>query len=631
MARTWQVQRGRSPLGDGQRRWDQAYQHLLRWHEVAPREGKMRVALYARVSTTRQAQAQTIEQQLQRLQAHAREHEWTLAERQIFRDDGYSGASLQRPGLDALRDQAGVAEFEVVLVTAPDRLARKYVHQVLLIEELERCGCRVEFLDRPMSQDPHDQLLLQIRGAVAEYERTLIAERMRRGRLAKLRAGQLLPWAVPPYGFRTDPVRPRDPAGVRHDAYEALIVQQLFSWYLEPGTTLHRLVKRLRETAVPTPSGRGCWRGGTVRNILRNPAYAGQACGNRYRCIPAHQRSSALRPTGQGISHRLRPEDEWVTIAVPPLVSREEFDLVHAKLAQNQQTARRNNRSQQYLLRGLLNCGRCQLRCTGSTRNGKYHDYACRGHVDPLRAAQGQRCTTRYIPVGQLDAAVWQDLCAIVTDPAHLAAALARAQGGLWLPQELQARQATVQQTLDQLARQQHRLLDAYVAGVVELPELEREKRELTQRQSGLLVQLRQLHAQAAQHVERQTIADGLEAFCDQVRAGLTQATFDQQRLLVELLVDRVIVTDSVVEIRYAFPTTRDGPHRPFCQLRLDYRGGVPERVPDIRGSPRQSGAVHRRRLQHQALTLEPRLPAARRVRDAPPNEREKLTCPLVW
>ena len=287
-------------------------------------------------------------------------------------------------------------------------------------------------------------------------------------------------------------------------------MQQLFSRYLKPGTTLHGLVKRLRETAVPTPSGRGCWRGGTVRNILRNPAYAGQACGNRYQCIPARQRSSALRPTGKGISHRLRPEDEWVTIAVPPLVSREEFALVH-------------------------------------------------------------------------------------------------------------------------MTRQQHRLLDAYVAGVVELPELERKKRELTRRQSGLLVQLRQLHAQAAQHVERQTIADGLEAFCGQGRAGLAQATFDQQRLLIELLVDRVIVTDSVVEIRYAFPTTRDGPHRPFCQLRLDYRGGVPERVPDIRGSPRQSGAIHRRRLKHQALTLEPRLPTARRVRDAPPDEQKKLACPMVW
>ena len=141
----------------------------------------MGVAVYARVSTTRQAQAQTIEQQLDRLVAAVTERGWTLDERHVYRDDGYSGAGLSRPGLDCLRDHAALAEVDLVVVTAPDRLARNYVHQVLLIDELGRNGCQVEFLDRPMSQDPHDQLLLQIRGAVAEYERTLIAERMRRG------------------------------------------------------------------------------------------------------------------------------------------------------------------------------------------------------------------------------------------------------------------------------------------------------------------------------------------------------------------------------------------------------------------------------------------------------------------
>ncbi len=114
----------------------------------------------------------------------------------------------------------------MLLVSAPDRLARKYVHQVLLLEELQGRGCRVEFLERPMSQDPNDQLLLQIRGAVAEYERTLITERMRRGRLAKLRAGQLLPWMRVPFGCRTDPERPRDPQGLRLDEYEAALVRQ---------------------------------------------------------------------------------------------------------------------------------------------------------------------------------------------------------------------------------------------------------------------------------------------------------------------------------------------------------------------------------------------------------------------
>src|SRR6266516_3284524 len=180
MIRTWTVCRQPSPRRDGERRWDQAYQLLVRW--AGQGRCLMRAAVYARVSTTRQAQAQTIEQQLDRLRAAVAERGWELEDQHVYRDDGYSGARLGRPGLDRLRDHAALADLDIVLVTAPDRLARNYVHQVLLIEELAGHGCRVEFLDRPMSEDPHDQLLLQIRGAVAEYERTLIAERMRRGR-----------------------------------------------------------------------------------------------------------------------------------------------------------------------------------------------------------------------------------------------------------------------------------------------------------------------------------------------------------------------------------------------------------------------------------------------------------------
>jgi len=137
----------------------------------------MRVAVYVRVSTLRQAQTQTIEEQLERLRAHIETQGWALPEDHVFRDDGYSGATLNRPGLDRLRDQVRAAELDRVLLTAPDRLARNYVHQMVLLEEMERFGCEVEFLDHPMGRDPHDQLLLQIRGAVAEYERTLMARR----------------------------------------------------------------------------------------------------------------------------------------------------------------------------------------------------------------------------------------------------------------------------------------------------------------------------------------------------------------------------------------------------------------------------------------------------------------------
>jgi site-specific DNA recombinase len=154
----------------------------------------MRIAVYLRVSTQLQAQAQTSDQQLERLIAKIQQAGWTLLDENLFRDEGYSGANLNRPGLDALRDKVKTGELDRVLITAPDRLARNYVHQMVLLEELERAGCGVEFLDRPMSNDPHNQVLLQIRGAVAEYERTLIAERMRRGRQRRLLAGALLPW-----------------------------------------------------------------------------------------------------------------------------------------------------------------------------------------------------------------------------------------------------------------------------------------------------------------------------------------------------------------------------------------------------------------------------------------------------
>lgn len=213
------------------------------------------VAAYARVSTQRQARSQSTEQQIERLCAYALAQGWDLTPGHIFRDDGHSGASLQRPGLDRLRDAAASARLDRILITTPDRLARNYVHQVLLVEELQKHGAQVEFLDRPMSKDPHDQLLLQIRGAVAEYERTLIAERMRRGRLRRLKAGTLLPWTQPPFGYRLDPDRPRDPAGVRIDEAQAAVVRDLFAWYADEGATIIALIQRLKRLGIASPRG----------------------------------------------------------------------------------------------------------------------------------------------------------------------------------------------------------------------------------------------------------------------------------------------------------------------------------------------------------------------------------------
>ena len=148
---------------------------------------------------------------------------------------------------------------------------------MVLLEEFERAGCAVEFLDQPLGDTPHEHLLLQIRGAVAEYERTLIGERMRRGRLARYRAGLLLPWVQPVYGYLLDPEHPRDPKGVRINEAQAAVVRQLFAWYLEDGASLSSIVNRLFEHGVTSPMGKPRWRHTTVRFLLRNPAYTGRS------------------------------------------------------------------------------------------------------------------------------------------------------------------------------------------------------------------------------------------------------------------------------------------------------------------------------------------------------------------
>jgi site-specific DNA recombinase len=528
----------------------------------------MRIGIYARVSTHRQAQADGLTQQLDRLHAHALRQGWTVQAEHVFRDDGYSGASLKRPGLERLRDRAALCELDRVLITAPDRLARNYVHQVLLLEEITATGCAVEFLDRPMSQDPHDQLLLQIRGAVAEYERSLIAERMRRGRLRKLQAGVLLPWTRPPYGYCLDPDRPRDPAGVRLDAARAAVVSEIFAWYADAGCSLFGLAKKLHREGIAAPRGQGRWNVTTLRGSLTNPVYTGEVYAGRVQ--EAHG-------TGATATRRhLRPREDWITVAsIPAVVSQEQFDHVQDKLAQNRQFARRNNTAHPYLLRALVSCGVCGLSCLGRCLPSGYRYYCCRGKLPALQSHRETKCPARYIPAEQVDALVWEDLCGLLNEPEAIRFALERAHGGHWLPQDLQARREALRRGQVSIQQQIERLTEAYLASVVGLDEFRRRRGEMDQKRQTLDAQLRQLEAQVDCQTELARVGLSMEAFCRRVRAGLDQATWEQKRQLIECLVARVVVTESRVEIRYVIPTSLQGEATRFCHLRSDYRALV--------------------------------------------------------
>ncbi len=535
----------------------------------------MRVAVYVRVSTPKQVHQQTLEQQLERLRDHLREQGLILEESLIFRDDGYSGSRLNRPGLDRLRDAIRERRIDQVVLTAPDRLARNYVHQVLLLEEFEQDGCQVQFLDRPMSQDPHDQLLLQIRGAVAEYERTLITERMRRGRLAKLRAGILLPWTHAPYGYCPHPDRPRDPRGLTLDPGAAAVVSEIFARHLEPGVGLLQVARLLRDRQIPSPTGKTCWGLATVRGILTNPVYTGQVYAGRTRYRPARIRRSATHPIGRPHDTAIAaPSAEWIPVAtVPVIVSQDEFDRVQGKLAKNRTFARRHNTVHPYLLRALVSCGHCLRACIGRTlAHSPYGYYVCSGKLKSSDR-DNRPCPSRFAPAAQLDERVWQDLCEVLTHPTELTQALERAHAGHWLPQELQARRVNLQKGRASLGQQLERLTEAYLQAIIPLPEYERRRRDLTQRDQSLAEQEAQLSAQAERHEEVAGLAIAIKEFCARVQRGLVNATFEQKRQLVELLIDRVIVTDAEVEIRYVIPTHPSSEHIRFCHLRKDYFG----------------------------------------------------------
>ena len=373
----------------------------------------MSTAIYVRVSTERQTQAQTIEQQIERLRQHLAARGEALQAEDIFRDESYSGATLNRPGLDRLRDQVKAARITCVVMVSPDRLARNYVHQMVLLEEFAQAGCLVEFLERPMSEDPHDQLVLQIRGAVAEYERTLIAERMRRGRQMRIRAGTLLPWTTPPYGYHLHPDHPRDPAKVQLDPAEGAMVQDIFARYLTAGGTLLGVAKYLLQLGVRSPQGNARWTAASLRGVLTNPVYTGHVYVGRRRARPARRRRSATHALGKPAhGYDFTAPTEWTLVAtVPRIISQERFEQAQAKLALNQKQAARNNKEHPYLLRALVSCGLCQSACLARTTLQGHSYCMCRCSVQPLYSQRNQRCHARYSPALQLDTLVWQDLC----------------------------------------------------------------------------------------------------------------------------------------------------------------------------------------------------------------------------
>jgi site-specific DNA recombinase len=229
----------------------------------------------------RQKKEETIGSQTAALRAHAEQVGVELPAQWVFEDEGHSGATLVRPAPERLRDVVAGVGVDVVLCYAPDRLARKFAYQALLIEEFARAGTRVEFIKGPRGDSPEDQLLVQFQGMFAEYEKAQIMERYRRGKTHRARCGSVNVLSGAPFGYRY--VRKGDHAGACYEIvdHEAVVVSELFARYADQGASIAELTRWLTGLGVPTRTGKNRWDRSVVCCAI--PPTRGRRCSARRR------------------------------------------------------------------------------------------------------------------------------------------------------------------------------------------------------------------------------------------------------------------------------------------------------------------------------------------------------------
>ena len=438
-------------------------------------QSKSRPAIYGRVSGEPRAQEHTIASQVEALRRRVMEDGLELEDSCCFLDEGHSGAVLIRPALERLRDRAAARLIDRLYVHSPDRLARKYAYQILLIEEFRRCGVEVVFLNHEIGDKPEEQLLLQVQGMIAEYERAKILERSRRGKMHAARNGSVSVFSRAPFGYRY--ISKHEGHGVARFEIipsEQRVIMSLFEWYAMENNSLSQICDRLNKEGILKRSGRPGWDPTAVWDILREPAYKGAAlyCKSRVgeyrpRLRPAHgQPPSPRRPR----SIVQTDATEQIVIPVPAIVTPELFDAVQEKLADNRSRRRRREPGVRFLLQGLTVCNKCgyayighiQRKVKDHAEARSYGYYFCTG-TDRFRWGGERICQNRPVRMERLDATVWNDVTSLLSDPARIQEEYERQKNEA--PEQEPRRLKEIAQEILKLRRGISRMLDLYQDG----------------------------------------------------------------------------------------------------------------------------------------------------------------------
>ncbi len=541
-------------------------------------------AIYARVSSKRQARDQTIGSQVAALREHAAASRLEVPAEWVFLDEGHSGATLVRPGLEALRDLAAQGCLDVVLCYSPDRLARKFAYQALLIEELARCGTRVEFVKGPRGDSPEDQLLVQFQGMFAEYEKAQLMERYRRGKAYRARAGSVNVLGGAPFGYRY--IRKTPESGARYEVieHEAVLVAEMFRRYADDGATIADLARWLAASGAVTRTGKHRWDRSVVWGMLRNPAYAGRAVFGKTRVIHEQAGLNRIarlqgRATPRAVKVVDRPREQWTEIAVPAIVSEDTFARVQQRLEDNKRFAPRNSKLPASLLQGLAACAACgygYYRTSTRTTSKKIYYYRCLGS-DDYRYEGGRVCHNKPVRSDYLDTVVWDHITGLLADPALIRAEISKRLEQARTSDPVTRQRRQIEQALAKAGTSITAMIEAYSEQLITIDELRARMPDLRAREANLKSQLGALDTQAADRDAYLRLADDLEGFLARLRGSAAGASTDDRRRVLRLLVKDVLIGPEKITIRHRIPT------------RQHTSGGSNHDTTDTEGDMRQS------------------------------------------
>ncbi len=490
--------------------------------------GLKRAILYARVSTDEQARSgYSLAQQIEALRAYAAREGYEVLEEVV--DPGQSGASLERPGMDRVRDLVAAGGVSVVLAQDRDRFAREPAYHYLLRREFEEHETKLRALNDRGDDSPEGDLTDGILDQLAKYERAKTAERTRRGKMRKAREGKVVATKKPPYGFRYTATRD----GLVVHEPEMWVVQKIFQLAAE-GLGTSAIQRRLYNEKVPSPGGKESWSRRSIKQLVMSDVYKPHThreiselvssevaaaldhapeYGVRWWNRQARKIRQVSEPDGGGGRHyrkrnsvTLRDKGEWIAVPVPSWLSRQLVDQARNMMAAHR-APERTRLARGWELRGTMRCCSCGVLMgthTSTYNGGKkaYYYYKCH----PGREYKRGTCQQKHVRAEPAEAAVWAFVSGLLKDPAKIRVAMEQL-----IEQERNGRNGDPQreykgwvERIAECDRLRRSYQDQQAVGLMTLDELRERMREL---EDGRRVAVAELEA-LAQHEER---VEGLE------------------------------------------------------------------------------------------------------------------------